>query len=249
MPSKRTYPNKQLQRRFLDIGKAVLLVGILVLVGLFSAYLGIRIAVRGNEVQVPSLLKAQVESARQQLKKRRLDLDVIGQRYDPEVPKGAVIVQDPGPGGTITARRSVQVIVSLGKSVNPIPDLIGSTMREARLLVTQAGYELGNVSTVSLPGREDQIIQQYPAALSKEISNPKIDILLSMPSSRHYIMPDFLGQNLNRVMAAFNTSGIKLGKIEYRRVPGTVRGAVVKQFPEPGYMLSEDASVNLEVAR
>ena len=64
-----------------------------------------------------------------------------------------------------------------------------------------------------------------------------------------YIMPDRIGQDLNQVISFFERAGFQLGRIQYSAYQNVPRGTVVKQFPEPGYMLTEKNSINLEVAR
>jgi eukaryotic-like serine/threonine-protein kinase len=242
-------PRKSRQHRFLTIGKAVLLIAILTSVGLMSAFIGMRMAVRGTEVQVPSLVDRTVEEARNTLEATDLKLELVGQRYDPSVPAGSVISQYPGPAVRMKVGREVQVIASLGKPVNPIPDLRGTTMREARLMIMQAGYEVGKISTVALDGNSGEILQQYPAPGVREISSSRIDILLGGQSPVRYVMPDLVGEHVSRAVARLNVDGFKVGRIEYRSYLDGSRGTVVKQYPEPGYPIRQGDSVNLEVAR
>jgi beta-lactam-binding protein with PASTA domain len=242
-------PRKARHNRFLTIGRAVLLIAILASVGLMSAYLGIRMAVRGTEVQVPSLVNASVDEANKILEASSLKLEVVGQRYDPAVPAGAIISQHPGPAVRMKVNREVQAIVSLGKPVNPIPDLRGSTIREARLMIMQAGYEVGKISTVAVDRSSGEILQQYPAPGAREISSSRIDILLGGQSPVRYVMPDLLGEHISRAVPTLNSSGFQVGRIEYRSYQNVARGTVVKQFPEPGYPIRQGDSVNLEVSR
>ena len=234
----------------LIVGKLTVLVGVLIAVGLSSAYMGMRLALRGTVVEVPSIVGMQVGEATEILEQLHLNREVIGERFDPEIPKGVVLSQHPPAGGSIKAQRKVQVILSLGAKTNPVPDLRGSPLRVARLMASHAGFELGNISEISLGGLpKGQIIQQFPPANSKELLSPKIDVLVSQGSSSRYVMPDVTGQSLNKVLLFFEKHGFKLGKIQYRNDSNVSRGAVIKQFPEPGYMLTEDDTINLEVAR
>jgi eukaryotic-like serine/threonine-protein kinase len=240
---------KTRQNRLITIGKAVLLVAILASIGLMTAYVGMRMAVRGTEVQVPALVNRSVDDAMKDLEAAALKLEVVGQRYDPSVPAGAVISQYPGPAMRMKVNREVQVIVSMGKPVNPIPDLRGSTMREARLMIMQAGYEVGKISTVALERNSGEIIQQYPAPGARDISTSRVDILLGGQSPVRYVMPDLVGEHVSRVVSRLNDDGFKVGRIEYRTYQNAARGTVVKQYPEPGYPVRQGDSVNLEVAR
>lgn len=76
-----------------------------------------------------------------------------------------------------------------------------------------------------------------------------IDVLVSDGTVSRYVMPDITNQSLNTVLLFFEKNGFKLGEIQYRDSATVSRGAVVKQFPEPGYMLTDGDTINLEIAR
>lgn len=241
---------KRLQSKFLTIGKFLLLIGILMVVGLLSAFVGMRIAVRGTEVEVPGILGRPAEEAKAILAKAALKLAISGRRYDAQVPEGAVISQHPAPGGRIKVNREVQVILSLGERRNPVPRLRGASLRAAQSMILQSGYELGNVSEVTLRGApKDEVIEQFPAPDRREIVNPRIDILVNRETVVGYVMPDVTGQDLNQVVSLFEKHGLKVGRIQYRPYPNVSKATVIKQFPEPGYLLTSKDSINLEVAR
>jgi beta-lactam-binding protein with PASTA domain len=234
----------------LIVGKLTVLVGVLIAVGLFSAYLGMRLAVRGTEVEVPSIVGKPVGEATEILERIHLKREVMGERFDPEISRGVVISQHPQPGRSIKAERKVQIILSLGMKTNPVPDLRGSPLRVARLMVSDAGFELGNISEISMSGiPKGQIVQQFPPPDSKDLLSPEIDVLVSGGFLERYVMPDVSGQSLNTVLLYFEKNDFKLGNVQYGDYPDAVRGAVVKQFPEPGYVLTEQDTINLEVAR
>ncbi len=241
---------RTIHEQVLIVGQLTVLVGVLIAVGLSSAYLGMRLAVRGTEVEVPSIAGKPVGEATEILERVHLKREVMGERFDPQIPRGVVISQRPQPGRSIKAERNVQIILSLGTKTNPVPDLRGSPLRVARLLVSDAGFELGKISEMSMSEiPKGQIVQQFPPPNSKDLLSPEIDVLVSGGFLERYVMPDVTGQSLNAVLLYFEKNDFKLGNIQYGDYPDAARGAVVKQFPEPGYILIEQETINLEVAR
>ena len=248
--TKTPQPESTIHEQALVVGQLTVLVGVLIAVGLSSAYLGMRLAVRGTEVAVPSIVGQPLGEATETLEKVRLKREVMGERFDPEIPRGVVISQHPQPGRSIKAERRVQIILSLGTKTHPVPDLRGSPLRVARLMVSDAGFELGNISEIAM--REvpkGQIVQQFPPPESKDLLSPEIDVLISGGFLERYVMPDVTGQSLNAVLLYFEKNAFKLGNIQYGNYPDAARATVVKQFPEPGYVLTEEDPINLEVAR
>lgn len=251
MPEWNTPPEAQGPRRFLTLGKSFLLIAILITVGIISAVVGIRVAVRGDEVQVPSLVGQTVDQAKKSLTGLELVLEVNGERYDAAATAGKIVSQLPPAGGRIKANHPVQVIVSLGMRRNPIPDLLGSSMRSAELMVMQSGYELGNVSTIDLDnaGGQEGVIRQYPTPQSREVLSQKIDVLVNQPHAQRFIMPDLMGQNIAVVTSFLEANELKVRPPVYREYQNADKGEVVKQYPEPGYMVKRDDPISLEVAR
>ncbi len=235
---------------FLSIGKLILLGGVLFVIFLVSTVVSMRLVVRAKEVAVPALVGTELEEASRLLEAVNLRLALTGERYDPEIPKGAIVYQLPGTGVLIKANREVQVLLSLGKQRDPVPELLGSTERVALFRARQSGYTLGDISRISLPELEsEQVINQFPAPNTQEITGAEIDILVARRRPKRYIMVDVAGQSLNRVLMFFEKQGFKVGEIQYTRNAKVRRGVVVRQAPEPGYVLEEDDSIHLEVAR
>lgn len=242
--------SRLLQGRFLTLGKLALLAGVLIVVFLFSVIVGMQFSVRGKVFGTPAIVGMNLGDAQDLFEQKELNLAIVGRRYDPDIPKDAIISQLPVAGVGIKANRDVQVVVSMGRRPNPVPDLRGRSTRAARLLAEQNGYDLGRVSEV-LSGSEEgeKIIDQYPEPYSEENVSDRIDVLVQKKSVAAYIMPDVIGDNLNRVMIFFEDNGFDIARVQYKQHQGISKGTVVRQFPEPGYLLREDESINLEVAR
>ncbi len=236
--------------KILKLSQLILLLGSLVVVGLSSAYLGMRFAVRGTEVEAPLIMGQSFEDAISALESLRLNIKVVGKRFDPEVSEGSIISQHPRPGGRVKVGRAVRVLVSLGEKREPVPKLTGFLLRLARLITSEAGYEIGKTSWVEVIGiPEEEVISQTPLPNTKGILNPKIDLLVSKGASLRYLMPNVIGLGLNKVMLLFKHNDVKLGRVQYRSYPEFGKGIIIKQFPEPGHMLTKEVSVNLEVSR
>ena len=229
--------------------KLGLLAGVLMVVFLLSLNISMRVATRATEVVVPSIIRVDMEQARKKLEAMGLGMTVAGEVYNPSIPNGAVVSQLPTPGERIKANSRVQVMVSLGVQHKPVPDLIGSTQRVARLMSQQSGYEIGHASEIFLSGAEsDQIIRQVPNPGSTEVLTARVDVLVGKMRIQRYIMPDFRDLNLNRVRSLIRKNGFESPKVTYTRGARRTRGKVVRQYPEPGNMLKEDDTIILEVA-
>jgi serine/threonine-protein kinase len=207
-----------------------------------------RISVRSGETKTPALVGMSLSDAEEVFKTTDLSLLVSGRRYNDEIPEGAIISQIPPAGAGIKGNRNVRVVVSLGRRVNPVPNLTGNSIRAARMIAQQNGYELGKITEIPVLEGEEKVVSQYPRPEAEGNISDQIDILIEKEVPGRYIMPDTSGENLNRVLRFFKNNGFEV-TIRYRRHRGIRRGTVVRQFPEPGYSLKDDQEVILEVAR
>lgn len=251
MVSRRRKKKRSARRRnpFVAVIKLGLLAGVLMVVFLFSLIISMRVATRATEVVVPSVVRVDMEQARKKLEALGLGLTVEGKVYDPSIPNGAVVSQIPTPGVRLKANGWVRVMMSLGVQHSPVPDLIGSTPRIARMMSQQSGYEIGHTSEILLSGVEsDQIIRQVPNPGSTEVLTARVDVLVGKKRVRSYIMPDFRDLNLNRVRSLIRKNGFESPKVNYTRGGRRTRGKVIRQYPEPGNMLQENDTIILEVA-
>lgn len=234
---------------FVTVVKLGLLAGVLMVVFLFSLIISMRVATRATEVVVPSVVQVNMEQARKKLQSVGLGLTVAGEVYDSSVPSGAVVSQLPTPGVRLKANGRVRVMVSLGVQHKPVPDLIGSTQRVARLMTQQSGYEIGHTSEIFLADvGSDQIIRQVPNPGSTEVLTARVDVLVGKKRVRSYIMPDFRDLHLNRVRYLIRKNGFESPKVNYTSGARRTRGKVVRQYPDPGNMLQENDTIILEVA-
>lgn len=238
----------ELRLNLLSAGKLILLSGVLVAAFLLSLILGMRLAVSGNVIETPALVGMSLEDAEQVFANLELNLIVGGQRYDPQIPEGAVIAQSPGAGVGIKSGRDVRVILSLGRRTNPVPNLKGASLRAARLLAAQNGFDLGRISEISLSDEDETIIEQSPVPFAEETVDDKIDVLVLKKAVSSFVMPDVITWNLNKALMFFEDRGFET-RVFYRRRSDVRRGTIVRQFPEPGYRLNEEDMINLEVAR
>jgi len=234
--------------KFFNIGRLVLLGGILVTVFLLSAIVGMRFSVRSGETKTPALVGMVLKDAEDVFESTDLQLLVSGRRYNDEIPEGSIISQIPPAGIGLKGNRNVRVVISLGRRVNPVPDLTGNSIRAARIVAQQNGYDLGKVTEIQVNATEEIVIAQYPPPEAKGNISDQIDVLLQKQAAELFIMPNTAGGNLNRVIRFFKDNGFDV-TIRYREHRGIQRGTVVRQFPEPGYMLRQDQDVILEVAR
>jgi eukaryotic-like serine/threonine-protein kinase len=216
-----------------------------------SGYLSMRKAVRGGEVTVPSLIDLNVSDGEARLKRSGLILEKSGERTDPVVPAGSIVSQDPPEGSRLKRNRKVRVLVSLGKEVLAVPELVGQPARRAQIGLQQSGLKIGQLAYVSSDRSDaDRILAQEPPAGSQRMREGEVDLLVSKGSRpKVWVMPRVEGIDLGTATRLFNKEGLRVTNVRREASPaGLAPGIILQQMPPSGYPLREGDSISLVVS-
>ncbi len=236
-------------RRFLESPLPRLIAGISVflasaaLFGLASLNVVIK---RGDKVTVPNIVNKSVVEALDLLSERGLELRKAASRNSSVIPENNILSQDPLPGTVVKEGSPVSVVISLGSRVSVVPNLVGTSLRAARVELNRAGLRVGRISKMHHPGEENLILAQSPGPDRQVDRETSVDMLLSLgPRPREYRMPELVGTSLEKAEKLLDRMGIGVGDVattvDLKRLPGMV----LDQAPAPGSPIAEGATVSL----
>ena len=193
------------------------------------------------EVRVPDLSNLSYDQAARILGPLQLRLGRVGERFDPSVPRGFILTQDPLPDTPLRMHRRVMVMVSLGEEFSPVPEMVGSSLRGAALTIEHAG--LGLSGTTRAPAEElgeGMVVATDPPSGTVVPHNWPVGLLLSSGESEEsFVMPNLLGRDRGAVKAQLEALGF--------RVHTTGRGGVVfVQNPAPGSRVTLGARIVIQ---
>ena len=207
---------------------------------LFNNVLMPRIVHRAGEVRVPDLENLTVEQAQSALEPIGLVLSRAGERFDPSIESGRVIVQEPAPGTPVRGHRRVSVTVSLGEESSSVPELLGETRRGAELLLEHAGLRAGGVTRAP----SDAISEGLVAATDPPAGSV-LPLLLSTGAMEEvFVMPDLKGREIGHARKQLEAQGFTV----LSPPAGPSTGPIVVQDPPPGSRLTRDRSITLQAA-
>lgn len=197
-----------------------------------------------GEARVPDLASLSESQAEQALRTVGLKLSRAGERFDPAVPSGLVLSQDPAPQTVVRTGRRVSVMVSLGEEFSTVPRLFGSSLRSARVLVERSGLTVGGVTRAPSDevGRDLVAGSDPPAETVLPRATP-VSLLVSTGSAvESYVMPELLGRDLAAVRRQLEALGFR---VVSPAGPGA-RGMVLSQDPAPGTRVDRGTVVTLQ---
>jgi beta-lactam-binding protein with PASTA domain len=240
-PRPRSWRNRVAGFLFL-VGFSILAfaVGLFVFNGLVAPRL-----IHGNaEIRVPDLANLTLEQAERTLRPTGLPLSRAGERFDPSVPRGFILSQDPPPDVPVRGGRRVMVVVSLGEEFSSVPALFGESVRGAQLLVDRAGLRSGGVTRAPFEDvGEGLVVGSDPPAEAVMPRESPVALLVSTgPGAEYYVMPDLVGREISRARHQLETFGLRV--LTPPAAP-TV-GPIVFQQPAAGSRITRDVTIVLQ---
>lgn len=226
------------------------LFAVLVTIALVSALTTIRLTIRGHQETMPDLVSMPLETAQRVTSGLGLELKIEDKLFTPQVPANHIVSQMPPPGTQIKVGQHVHVLVSLGPPRVAVPNLLGGSIRAARITAVQRGLTVGDVAAVHWPGSEaDQVVAQDPAPSSGEVHSPAVNFLVSLGDTpAAFLCPNFVGRQIADVRRVLERAGFKPGETVLIPTDAAAKGAILAQTPPPGSRIGPDTAFTFQVA-
>jgi len=238
---------RSLKRRLIEIGLVLILAfaafgaGLLVINVMMP-----RLIHSGGEVRVPDVTAMTFEQAQAAAEARGLVITRSGERFDPRVPRGFVISQDPPPRTQVRARNRIAVMISLGEEFSSVPELFGESVRTARHLLESAGLDVGDVT--SAPSDElgaGLVAGTDPPAASVLPNGTRVSLLISSGAGEEsFVMPELLGRDVEGVKGELESMGFRV----YSPPAAPSFGSIVYQEPSAGSRVTRSTPILLQAS-
>lgn len=238
-----------LRERLQWVFRMAVLLFILSSVAFLSALTAMRFAVQGREVAMPDVVGKLAVPAQQILRGRGVGMKVEDRIFS-NLPVDTVVRQSPPPNIRVKTGQSAHVVLSLGPQKVTIPQLQDRSLRAAQVELLRGGMQLGEVSSVYLPGEMvDTVTEQNPAPGNTEVTGPHVNLLVSLgPRPAAYVMPELSGLPIAEAQAKLGSAGLRLSKLTPEPASDSAAGTVVGQTPARGERVDASSTVELQVA-
>lgn len=132
-----------------------------------------------RSVEVPRVVGLTREQATSEIEDAGLEVGEV-KTVENAAPRGQVLLSSPVGGATAPTPSKVDLTVSDGPGELTVPDLIGQDYGQARSLLGQLGFEVGEVKYENNPAfRPNTVIGQSPAANSSASAGTTIKLTVS----------------------------------------------------------------------
>ena len=214
--------------------------------GIFG-YLALNVTIkRGEKVTVPNIVNKSVVEALDVLSERGLELRKTDARNSALIPENYVLSQDPIPGTVVKDGTPVSVVISLGSKISMVPDLVGKSLREARVELNRASLRVGRFSKVHHISDVDVVLAQSPVPDHQVDRDTPVDLLVSLgPRSYEYRLPNLIGNPLEKASRLLDSLGLVVGDITTKLDLAHPQGTILDQDPRPGSLVVQGSSISL----
>lgn len=203
-----------------------------------------------NEIRVPNLVGMDVEQAEEELSELGLKLNVSKEIYDSEYEKGLIIDQNPEARTEVKEGYTIEVVVSKGKEMTTVPNLINRDITEIGRLLKDANLSEGRVNyenSDTVP--ENVIIRQEPEPFTEVAVDTAVNIVVSKgPEVVLVSMPNLVGQSEQSARNALASLNLKVGEIIREPNAEYAEGEVFWQSIEPGYQIETETAIDLMIS-
>jgi len=199
---------------------------------------------------MPKLVGIPLESAQRITSDLGMELRVEDKLYSTQYAVNAIAQQMPPAGTPMKMGQHVHVLVSLGPPQLTVPNLVGDSVRAARINAMQRGLTVGEVAVLPWPGDPDQVVAQDPPPATTEVRTPTVNLLISGGEEPPaYLCPRFVGQSITEVRSVLDKNGFKVGQVTPVATDGGSQGIILTQSPPSGSKIGSDAVFSFQVTK
>lgn len=219
------------------------------IIGALAIFVVIPNWVRTEEVLVPNITGQSYYEAVRILGDAGLQPAKTIQEASSGAPKGEIVSQNPEANFRIKSYQPVEITVSIGAELVPVPSVIGRSRDAAFESLATAGFRPNRVAFVhSKDYLQDTVIAQTPPEGGGQRRGSPINLLVSRGHRPQVVqLPNFQGQLATDVIAALESVGLKV-ETEYSSHPKIPQGAIITHEPVGGVMARTGDRILLEIS-
>ncbi len=195
----------------------------------------------------PNLVGYHVDEATRMIKGRGVGIKIAEKEFS-KAPIGTIIFQDPIENQVIKKNRRISVWISKGASEDEFPDITGLKYIDAKSIIENSGYEIGNIFNIISEFPTGEVIATEPSAGNRILKKEKINILVS--SDVEIIKaPDLVGLTFEEGKESLKKKSLLLGKIEYVTFEEMEPNIIIEASVLPKTDVIKGSSVDLKVSK
>lgn len=227
---------------------AVAVIAILGICLLVGAAWGLARWYFGEPVAVPNVVGDTQKAAEAKLTAAGFKVE-INETYDRGSEKGIVVQQQPVGGMKVKKGRTVQLWVNKGQTLVWLPEMTGTTERDAKITLESRGFKVELTKEYSDDFPAGHVIKQLPAGDQNYPKGSTVTLVVSKgPAPRDVPVPSLVGLDLEQAKKDLSAVGLALGEVKEEPSDQDQEGVIISQGIEPGTMVRKGDVIDVVVS-
>jgi len=195
----------------------------------------------GTKIPVPDFTGLALEKAQELAKAKSFVLEIADSVYSTDFAPGAIVAHTPAAGFSVKEGRRIFVTLnSTSPEYIKMPDLLNTSLRQAKEILFVHGLELGKISYAPDFAKNYVLAQNHKGMPlpknSKIAKRSKIDLVLGLGSSnKEVLMPDLVGLSYEKAVQKIMSKSLLVGAEVFpdsiETFDDSVKTLVVRQAP------------------
>lgn len=200
-------------------------------------------------IEIPSVVGDSLEDAREKLRDKGFENIKVEYQKSDEAEEDTVISQTPNGGLEATKDQEIKLIISSGKEMIKVPNVVGYSEDSAVTVLEQEGFVVKKDFDYSDEVAKGKVIKQDPSGDSEVGSGATVTIVISEgPEVKEVTMPSVIGMTLEK--AKKKLEGLGLVVSVTKAYSDTYdAGEVCSQSYGKGTVLTSGTTVTLTVSQ
>jgi serine/threonine-protein kinase len=229
----------------------LLMFGVAFLIGAFDLVIMPWYVGRDQVTKMPNIRGMSYNQAAKILEESGFSVKVASEYYNNNIPAGHIVSQMPFPLSVVKSSRTVYLTLSRGKQLLEMPNLVGLSVRDARIALIRLGLSLHDAKYEFNDAVAANIIFQQNVKTKERVGfGASVDVRVSLgPETVYAMVPDVEGKALEDARNIINGAGFIVGTINTTSDETFVSNTVLKQIPAPNDSVKAGTPINLTIAR
>ncbi len=221
------------------------------LVFALAAFFTVTLLVKGDEISAPNLTGMPLQQAYAVAARKGVFLKKVVGDFGGAYAPNTVVSQFPAAGTSVKEKAVIKIFVATELAQTVVPQLVGLGQKEGEALLKKNRLKKGHTGFLTAADVvPDSVISQSLPSNSRVAEGSAVDLLISKGGERRsYIMPDLIGKEAVKVLVFFEGRGLRISKIEEVPYFGLKPGIILKQFPAPGFEISANNQIGIQVSK
>jgi serine/threonine-protein kinase len=195
---------------------------------------------------VPSVEGLTLAQAKRKITRAGLKVGRVNQESSQIVPAGDVIRTDPASGQNPDVGTPVTLVVSSGKPLVAVPNVVGQSQDNATRALENAGFNVSTSTSTSSSASPGTVISQDPLPPATEVSGSTVSIVVAKAPATVSV-PDVHGDSAAAATSALQAKGFKVSQQNQEVTRKSRGGIVLSQSPRPGASVTKGSTVTIVV--